>query len=193
MSSFCYGRRSKLIPEVKEKEASENGFEFDEFSCSAPEVFCDCCGESYYPQISFSCFCDSLISIRNGIATKYSKSDFTELLAEDENGNIIWVDGRTAPYSGCWGGKYLDEERDATEYEIIEYDSNTSQKKKYKIILEETSPIDSDDYEEMKYFIEFDQTKIVQKPKVILQPDELCKFPVPPSEIEANDSNTENY
>ena len=35
------------------------------------------------------------------------------------------MDGRTAPYSGCWKGEYLDDTRQADEYSITEYDLET--------------------------------------------------------------------
>ena len=35
------------------------------------------------------------------------------------------MDGRTAPYRGCWKGEYLDDTRQADEYSITEYDLET--------------------------------------------------------------------
>jgi hypothetical protein len=52
------------------------------------------------------------------------------------------MDGRTAPYSDCWEGEYLNEDRGAQEYTVEEYDFGTLEKKKYKVVLDETSKID---------------------------------------------------
>ena len=55
-----------------------------------------------------------------------------ELLAKDEKGEIVWVDCRSAPYSECWDGEYLNEDRVAQEYTVEEYDFEKFEKRKYK-------------------------------------------------------------
>jgi hypothetical protein len=85
---------------------------------------------------------------------EYSRSNFQELLAKDGSGNIIWVDGRTAPYSGCWDGEYLDDIRGTHEYTITEYDLDTMEKRKYKVILDATTKLDSNDLHRMTQFVD---------------------------------------
>ena len=70
------------------------------------------------------------------------------------NGNIIWVDGRTAPYEGCWKGKYLSEVRGALEYDIEEFHLDTLEKKTYKVTLDSTSPITVDDITNLVDYID---------------------------------------
>ena len=75
----------------------------------------------FFPQYCFDWDDDSVVLVRDKHVLKYTRSSFVELLAKNEEGEIVWMDGRRAPYSNCWDGEYLNEERGACEYTIEEY------------------------------------------------------------------------
>lgn len=135
MSSVCYGGKIRMqINEKDEKLLNDDYFDIDKYPFAVPQVYLEGHGEEYFPQMLFSWFDDSVVAVRNGHIVEYTKSNYAEILAEDENGDIVWMDGRTAPYEGCWGGKYLDEHRGVSEYTITEYDYKTLEKRKYKVV-----------------------------------------------------------
>lgn len=138
MSSICYG--GKLRMKVDEDHSETTNLE--EYPRDIPKVYIDAHREDYYPQVLFSWGDDSVAVVRDTSIVEYTQSSHFELQAEDENGNIIWVDGKTAPYEGCWGGKYLGEYRCAQTYSVVEYDLNSLVKKTYKVIADATSEFD---------------------------------------------------
>lgn len=145
MSSVCERGYVQFNPDLNDEYDMEHGdviYEPSKYPLSIPKIYFDSSFDKYCLDWSD----DSTIVINDGILTKYNKHSFFELLAEDENGNEIWVDERTAPYVGCWKGKYLGEVRDVSEYDIEEFHLNTLEKKKYKVTLESTSRMDMDDF-----------------------------------------------
>ena len=141
MASVCYGGYIRMNPEVEEETRDpmfDGGYPY-----SIPKVYLDGVGESYFPQWCFNWDNDSVVVVRDKHVVKYTKSVYLELLAKNEAGEIVWMDGRTAPYSGCWDGEYLNEERGAQEYTVEEYDFEKFEKRKYKVILDETSKFDA--------------------------------------------------
>jgi hypothetical protein len=85
---------------------------------------------------------------------EYTLSNFQELLAEDEEGNIVWMNGRSAPYSGCWGGAYLGDIRSAQEYTITEYNMDTLEKRQYKVTLDNISKLGARDLNRVASFMD---------------------------------------
>lgn len=143
MSSVCYGGKIRMqVVEEDEKLINDDYFDLDKYPFAVPQVYLEGCGETYFPQTLFSWDGDSVVVVRNSRIMVYTRSTYVELLAEDENGDIIGVDGRTAPYEDCWGGKYLDEQRGASEYTITEYDYKTLEKRKYKVVSEDVTKFD---------------------------------------------------
>lgn len=138
MSSIYYNGSVSMNPE-------NNNFVHvneEEIPYTAPKFYFDVCGEEYYPQLDFGWDEENVVAIRGKRVVKYTSSSFTELLAKNEEGEVVWMDGRTAPYSGCWKGEYLDDTRQADEYVITEYDLETYRKKEYKVILKEEKNFD---------------------------------------------------
>lgn len=136
MSSIMYGGSVILKPEVEKENVDPM---FDEgYPFKMPKVLLEGCGEDYHPQYDFSWADDSVIITRENQIMKYTKSSFTELLAENEKGEIVWIDGRNAPYSDCWDGKYLGERRGATKYQVEVFDLNTSHKTTYELAESKT-------------------------------------------------------
>ena len=164
MSSYYYGGKVEMKPEIEENVG--NDFMEDEgYPFAIPKVYLEGCGEQYYPQLVFDWDDNSVVLVRDKHVLRYTRSNFVELLAKDEEGNIVWMDGRTAPYSDCWGGKYLDEERGAIEYSIEEYDLEQSEKKTYKVVLKETSKMDNDDRFRLKEFVDVKNFQMTEEEK----------------------------
>lgn len=146
MSSVCYGGKIRMqVVEEDEKLINDDYFDLDKYPFAVPQIYLEGHGEEYFPQMLFSWDDDSVVAVRKSRIVEYTRSTYFELLAEDENGNIIWVDGRTAPYEGCWGGKYLKEHRGASAYTIKEYDLETMEKRRYKIVPDGVTKFDCDD------------------------------------------------
>lgn len=137
-----------------DKEHDEEIYVPSEYPLSIPRVYLEGSCETYYPQIAFGWSDDTIVVARDNFLIKYTKHCYCELLAEDENGNVIWVDGRTAPYSGCWKGKYLNEVRGALSYDIEEFHFDTFEKKTYKVTLDSTSPITVNDLTNLVDYID---------------------------------------
>jgi hypothetical protein len=143
MSSVCYGGKIRMqVVEEDEKLINDDYFDLDKYPLTVPQVYLEGRGEEYFPQTLFSWDDDSVVVVRNGCMVEYTRTSYIELLAENENGEIVWMDGRTAPYEGCWGGKYLDEYRGACTYTVQEYDFATLEKRKYKVVQEDVSKFD---------------------------------------------------
>ncbi len=151
MASFCYDE--KLLMRPDEENNDLDNFDFG-YPYEVPKVYLDGCGEAYSPQYQFSWDDDSVVVIRNKRVVKYTRSSFAELLAKNESGEIVWIDGRRAPYSDCWKGEYLDDTRPAQEYSITEYDLETHKKKEYKVVLKEEKNFDSHDFYSLSKMVE---------------------------------------
>lgn len=141
MSSVYYGGSIRMNPEP---EMLNRDSMFEEgYPHQVPRVYLEGHGEAYFPQYCFDWDDDSVAVVRDSWVVKYTRSSFVELLAKNEEGEIVWLDGRKAPYSNCWDGEYLNEYRSAYEYTITEYDLNELKKRKYKIMLEEEDCLDN--------------------------------------------------
>ena len=150
MSSVYYGGSIRMNPEPEMLDRDpmfEGGYPF-----TMPKVYLDGVGESYFPQWCFNWDDDSVVVVRDKQVVKYTRSTFLELLAKNEEGEIVWMDGRRAPYSTCWGGEYLNEDRSAYEYTITEYDLNELKKRKYKVVLEEENCLDNRDLDSLSEY-----------------------------------------
>ena len=143
MGSVFYGGKIRMEAVDFNENKSDDFYEYmDEYPCPVPKVFLEGYGETYFPQMCFDWSDDTIVMVRDDFIVEYTKSHHAELLAENEDGDIVWMDGRTAPYANCWNGKYLDEVRGAYGYRVVEYDLKSLEKKTYKVVLEKTSDFD---------------------------------------------------
>lgn len=152
MSSVYYGGSIRMNPEpemLNRDPMIEGGYPNE-----VPKVYLEGHGEEYFPQYCFDWNDDSVVLVRDKHVLKYTRSSFVELLAKNEAGEIVWMDGRTAPYSGCWDGEYLNEDRGAQEYTVEEYDFGTYTKKKYKMVLVEEDLFDNRDLGSISEFLD---------------------------------------
>ena len=157
MASITYGGKLLMKSEKNNINPKDDYMDdYDSYPFEEPKVYLDGTCETYHPQYSFSWGDDSVVLVRDTTVIEYTKSSFTELLAKDKDGNIIWVDGRGAPYSNCWDGEYLGDTRAGQEFKVTLYDIKTSQKKRYKMVLDETSEFESWDYRRLADFVDED-------------------------------------
>ena len=155
MASITFEGKLLMKAEQNDENIMEDEMGFPVgYPFTVPKVYLDGMSEAYYPQVSFSWDRDSVVLVRDKKVIEYAKWGFAELKAKDKDGNIIWVDGRSAPYAGSWDGEYLDETRGGKEYTITEYDIETAQKTKYKVILDETTAMDFRDYDGLSEYVD---------------------------------------
>ena len=133
------------LNDLYDMEHNEGIYVPSDYPFSIPKVYLEGACDTYFPQIVFDWSDDTVIVVRGKILTKYTKHCYTELLAEDETGHIVWIDGRTAPFEECWKGKYLEEVRGALEYDVEEFNLDVFEKKTYKVTLESTSSMSMSD------------------------------------------------
>lgn len=157
MSSITYGGKLLMKPEKTNTNPKDDYIDdYTSYPFEEPKVYLDGTCETYHPQYSFSWGDDSVVLVRDTTVVEYTESSFTELLAKDKDGNIIWVDGRGAPYSDCWDGEYLNETRGGQEFKVVLYDIETLQKKRYKMVLDETTEFDAWDFRRLSEFVDAD-------------------------------------
>ena len=106
-------------------------------------------------QVAFDWRGDSVIVAKDNRVVRYTEFDYYELLMTDLEGQIDWVDGRLADIMG-WDLKYASDIRTAKGYWIEEFDWNKMEKKKYKVILDETSKLGKYDAGYLKSVIDRD-------------------------------------
>lgn len=151
MSSFTADGFVRLT--VEKEDTTNKNYDYERYPFTYPDVLLDGICESYYPQVDFSWGQDSVVVMRDGEIDVFSKTDFTEMHAIDESGKECWMDGRSAPYDSCWGGKYLPERRPGREYTVTNYNTVTMQKKTFRVVLEETTQMDEMDIRRIRTFI----------------------------------------
>lgn len=155
MSSICYGGSVHMKPEIEKEDFDPM---FDEgYPHPIPKVYLEGWGEVYNRQYCFNWDDDSVVVVRDKRVMKYTRSTFVELLAKNEEGEIVWMDGRRAPYSDCWEGEYLNEERGACEYTIEEYNLETLTKRRCKVVLDKETEFDIQDYRSLSNFVDADK------------------------------------
>ena len=110
--------------------------------------------ESYYPTSVIS-DSESVVVIGDDMnIVEYTEFNYQERLPKDEIGGLILADGIMAPYTDCFVEKYLDEIRYVKEFAVTLYDIETLQKKRYKMVLDETTKFDSKDYRRLSNFVD---------------------------------------
>lgn len=154
----------KILLKPIEEEKHEDDCDYDGYPLRKPTVYLHGAVEAYYPQTVFSWEKDSVAVVRENRVVEYSRSSFTELLAKDEKGDIVWMDGRNAPYSNCWEGEYLDEYRGGEEFTIKTYDLSTMKKQSFKAVLQKEEDMDDGDVRLLSGYVE---TKDVEEKFIV--------------------------
>lgn len=119
MASYCDGIKLKVTGFDKtEEEIRETGF-------LVPEISFENCSEVYYPQTMFSWSEETVEMKHSKTTTVFITNYYSLLTALMPNLERILVDGRGAPYEGCFTGHYLHEYTPTTSYIIKEIDNET--------------------------------------------------------------------
>jgi hypothetical protein len=113
----------------------------DDFTYQMPRVYFECWGEINDSHSVFDWNDDSVITFKDNCAVKYTESTYCEFLMPDENGNENWFIGKYE-WLGEEDLKYVREIRPVKSFMIEEFDWNRSEKRRYKVILEETSKLE---------------------------------------------------
>lgn len=124
----------------------------DEYSFEVPEVYFESTGEENEKNV-FDRNSDSILVVKNKRVIKYTDTIFSKMLLKNEDGKTEWLDGRIANILGI----DIDEAediRELKEYQIEEYDLKKSQKRRYKVILDETVDMSDIDICKIKRIID---------------------------------------
>jgi len=148
MGSFCTGGEIRFMPveEDLEKDKYEGEYPFE-----VPTVTLEGTEELYSPQYGFSWSSEAVELKKENCVIQYMQYSYSELLAEDAEGNIIWLDGRSAPYEDCWDGHYLNKTRSATSYKTVIFDLKNRTKQEIEYSAAEAEPTAMSEYEVVKY------------------------------------------
>lgn len=106
-----------------------------------PKVFL----EGYSDPYVYDGGMDSVVLVREDRVTIYSDGNFAELLEKDKGGNVVWVDGRSILYDEGWDAERFVGIREAEERTVTEYDLKTLEKRKYKVVLDETAKMNEEE------------------------------------------------
>ena len=132
-----------------------NEYPNEDYPFYPPQVYYDRTHKEIYYPTRVSWDSDSVVVIGDDMSVvEYTEFDFEERLAKDKIGELIWVDGITAPYTDCVVEKFLDETRYIKKFSVTRYDIETLQKKRYKMVLDETTEFDLMDYRRLSNFVD---------------------------------------
>lgn len=163
MIKFTESGYVELNPNLNDSYDLETGEEVyvpSEYPFSIPKVYLDATSVTDYSSLVSSCFDDSIIEVTDEFLTRYTNKIYYEALVEDDNGNEIWVDGRTLHSENSWDEASYKNARIAMGYEIERIDLNSLEKTKYKVTLESTSQMDMDDYSK---FVNYIDSNLIKK------------------------------
>ena len=141
-----------MKPEVEKRHFYSGD---DDFTYQVPQVYFECLGKIEYSQRGFDWRDDSVIVVKDKRAVRYTEVSSYELLMTTLDGQTEWVDGITADIMGCDIENIMDI-RPTKSYWIEEFDWNNSVKRKYRVILEETSKLEEYDEGYLKSVIDRD-------------------------------------
>ena len=164
MNNCFYAGWVEMKPKFEESECYDF-MEYEGYPYAIPNVYLDGCGEEYYLPDGRGWEDDSIVWVRGGKVVQYTKSKFLETRARGDNDECIWLDARRVSDQSDFAVEYLNEYREANEYRIEEYDLEKSEKKKYKVLLEETSSMDESDRFRLKNFVDAKLFQISEEQK----------------------------
>lgn len=137
MYSCFYSGSVPMKAEMKKKDFISD----DEFCYQMPPVYFECTGEVYDSQSVFKWSDDSLVVVKDNCILKYTESNFQEVLVRDVEGKTYWFENRQADIYGFEDGD-VEEAIERKRYTVEEYDLERLEKRKYQVVLQETSRFD---------------------------------------------------
>ena len=152
MISSSYDGLVKMEPNLENREFFTGD---DDFTYQVPRVYFECLGESTDTQMALEWDDASVITFKDNRAVKYTERTYHEFLLPNENGEESWYTGEYG-FLGEDDLKYARDIRPVKSYTIEEFDWNKSEKRRYKVILEETSKLEEYDEAYLKRVIDSD-------------------------------------
>ena len=140
----------------------------DDFTYQVPKVYFECQGDIGHDELAFDWSRDSVIMVRDNRAVRYTEFNNYELLMTTLDGRKEWVDGIIADIM-AYDPQCASDIRTARSYCIEEFDWNNSVKRKYKVILEETSKLEEYEEGHLKSIIDRD-SKCIGEEYVLTDP-----------------------
>lgn len=107
-------------------------------SFEMPEIYYDGFSDPDDEEPMFGWSGDSVLVKRGNHIVKYTAISFYDVLLKKESGGTVWVNGQVANIEGVSADEVLNY-RLANEYRVTEYDLEKSEKRHYKVVLEETT------------------------------------------------------
>ena len=132
-----------LVPMKPETEKKDYVCE-DEITYQIPMIAFECAGEICENPSSFDWNQDSVIMYRNNRIIKFTEYISNDVIVVDENGEKVCMEGRAAELN-CWQITDVIESTPTKTYLIEEYDLDKLEKRKYKVTLEDSSPLNTSD------------------------------------------------
>jgi hypothetical protein len=151
ISNYSYG----IVPMKPETEKVELIYE-DICAFNVPKILFEGSSETHEENSEFDWNTNSILVIDKKNVVKYTESIFYEILMTDHNGRSDWIDSGLADVLGIDIQGYEDI-RVAKKYRIEKFDLEKLEKSTYKVVLEETSSMDNNEYDTI--------TKLLNKEK----------------------------
>ena len=147
---------------VRMKPETENRYFFsgdDNFTYQVPQVYFECNGEIDNSQLALDYRVNSVTMVKENCAVKFTEFDHYEILMTNSKGEPEWVDRIAADIMG-WDVESFNEIRPVKSYFIEEFDWNKSEKRRYKVVLEDISKLEKYDASHLKKAIDRDSKDI---------------------------------
>ena len=140
-SCYCYGS----VPMKPDVENEDYMIETeDERSFEVPEIHYTGVADVDDEESLFNWYVSSIHMKKGNRIIKFTEEFHNDMLVDCEGSEPAWVDGPVAKIAGASAEDIIDIREEKT-YVFVEYDLDKSEKKTYKVILEETSAMDESD------------------------------------------------
>lgn len=147
MSNY-YNGSVPMKPEMEKKD-----FVCEDDVCyQVPQVYFGCTGEVYNNTSAFDWNNEFVLVVRGNIILKYTESTYCEVHVKDSDGKDNWMTGPLAEFSG-YDSEDVEDVIERKLYTIEELDFDKFEKRKYKVVFEETSTINDSDYCTFKHYV----------------------------------------
>lgn len=143
MISTEYCGTVPMIPEFEKMDFFSG--DDDVTSLDVPKIYFDGVRELYAEDYMYDWILDSVIMVKDDHIVKFTESTCNEMLLKDEDGESVWVDGVMAQIVGA-DVTEREDLRVLREYWVEVYDLKKGEKKRSKVVFEESSPMDEHDF-----------------------------------------------
>lgn len=138
--SYCYGL-VPMKPEIEKIDLIND----DDCAIEIPKIHFEFHIDTDEEQSAHNWYLNSVFVSKDNCVVKYTEATASEILLEDEDGKTVWLNGKEAEIIGIDIEGFIDI-RERKDYKIEMYDIDKSEKRRYKVILEETSNMNDYDY-----------------------------------------------